>query len=42
MATTAPMAFVDLAAQLGRLRASIDAAIGEVLDHGQFSQTAKA
>jgi dTDP-4-amino-4,6-dideoxygalactose transaminase len=36
MATKAPMAFVDLAAQRERLRAGIDAAIGQVLDHAQF------
>ncbi len=36
MDVKASMAFVDLAAQRLRLRDAIDAAIGRVLDHGQF------
>lgn len=32
----APLAFIDLKAQRGRLGAGIDAAVARVLDHGQF------
>jgi dTDP-4-amino-4,6-dideoxygalactose transaminase len=34
--TTAPIAFIDLAAQRARIGAEIDAAIARVLDHGKF------
>ena len=35
-AKSAPIAFVDLAAQQRRIRPAIDAAIARVLDHGQY------
>ena len=33
---TAPLQFIDLAAQQGKIRGKIDAAIAGVLDHGQY------
>ena len=33
---SAPVQFIDLAAQQAKIRDKIDAAIGRVLDHGQY------